>query len=74
MTETRTITFRVFRNPSGEPTCCADALTGAHCKFLGAKEFGLVPVCMAVGEDLHRASDAGWLVPNGDCPLWAGRP
>jgi hypothetical protein len=80
--ETRTLTIAAYRDAAGAPTCCANWDT-ARCRFLATRKLGLVEVCGATGQDLHRRP-ADWqrgdivarpddhlLRPADGCPVWA---
>lgn len=48
----------------GEKTCASEP--GKFCRFLGAKSFGTVPVCMLFENRLLNEKD-GWVLRHKDC-------
>ena len=72
MTEHATISVQRFRSPDGLPTCCLDHQAGDHCRFLGARNFGTVDVCM-LGEQRDLAPrSTGFQRPDAHCAVWEG--
>lgn len=74
MSEVATLTFSIYRDPQGEPTCCADARAGMMCQFLGARAFGTRPECRYPDVGSIRPADSGFFRPGSRCPLWAQKP
>ena len=57
-----------IRIEHGETTCAS--VPGKFCRFLGAKNFGTVPVCMLFNNNLHSHNDGpfkGWIARCVDC-------
>lgn len=83
MTEFATIKIERHRDPEGHPTCCRE-WGKQQCRFMGARKFGLIDVCMLDGVDLMRGAHGarlgdiatspaeGWVRPATGCPVWRG--
>lgn len=70
MSETKTITVEVFRDPDGKPTC---SLVWGHqsCQWVGSRAMGMKEICLLTGIDLRRVPNGvGFLQPVHSCPLW----
>ena len=69
--EPKTISVQRYRSPDGRPTCCLNHAAGLTCRFLGARKFGTVDVCL-LGErrDLApRTTD--FQRPDKLCEVWS---
>jgi hypothetical protein len=49
----------------GETTCASEP--GKFCRFLGATNFGTVPVCMLFGNQKLDENEEGWVKRCDDC-------
>lgn len=67
--EYATISVRRFRDPAGNPTCCADHPAGKTCRFLGVTHFGTRDTCM-LGEQQNLDSIDGYTRPDERCEVW----
>ena len=73
MDEFATIKIQRYRDPDGNPTCCA-AYDAKLCAFLGFRSLGMQAVCM-LGEQVDLSSRHGemsFLMPHARCRVWAG--
>lgn len=69
--EFATIKIQRFSTPDGKPTCAIGTGKDESCKFLGARNFGNVPVCMfGENQDLRRDGGYGFIEPHKDCAIW----
>ena len=73
MSEFTSISVERFRNPHGEPTCCADHVSRAACRFLGTSECGTVDICK-LGDQRGLYRIKHWLRPDEACDVWADEP
>lgn len=68
------ISFKRYRDKSGNPACAADFAAGKFCWFYQSIRFGTVEQCYFTGSGLNRrigdALTIGTLIPNNGCPLW----
>ena len=71
ITEYKTFTAPRYRDPNGAPTCCADMQSGQFCRFLGARNFGTVPVCMFGQDRQVYRGESGYLEPVASCWIWS---
>lgn len=70
MKESIAILVERHRDPDGQPTCCRE-WGKQQCRFMGARKFGLIDVCMLTGDDLNRDRNGrGWIRPAFGCPVW----
>lgn len=68
MSETKTITVEVFRDPDGKPTCSSDHKTGKCCGLMLTRKYGSIDFCGWTGEDIER--EGGFTRPHSLCPIW----
>ncbi len=80
VSETKTITVPVFRDPEGNPTCIANAETGEACPFFRVQKFGMHETCLFAAVETtglqtermqRRDNGKGFLIPLACCPLWS---
>ena len=78
MSETKTITVPVFRDPEGNPTCARNFKAGAVCQFYRTQRFGCHETCVFAKEShkgittaMERRGETGSLIPLACCPLWS---
>ena len=71
--------FEVFRDPSGNPTCCKNYQTGKFCRFLMSQSFGTDHTCFfadykgkgqGVSLENYGGNPEGYLKPCEQCPFW----
>ncbi len=63
--------IKLFRDPNGDPTCCANVKTGEFCRFLLTRRFGLVYACgLGRQRDLFD-QEGGYIRPDAECEVWA---
>lgn len=74
--ETVTLTIPRYRDPDGNPTCCADYPAGRSCPFLFSTNLGATDLCSAIMAHAflpklnRRDNGEGYIEPHRDCPLW----
>ncbi len=74
--ETVTLTIPRYRDPDGNPTCCADVASKRFCRFLFITYLGCADNCSAImGTEMfpeltRRDNGEGYIEPHRDCPLW----
>jgi hypothetical protein len=65
MKKTKTLTFEVFRDNLGKPTCCKNIQEKQFCTFLQNIKMGCVQVCGYLNKDLERGEEGvGFLIPD----------
>lgn len=68
--ETVTIQVVRYRDPSGQPTCCADRRAGLTCRFLATTHFGTRDVCTLRVDHELAPRTMGYQRPDDGCELW----
>jgi hypothetical protein len=74
--EVVTLSFPIYRDPEGKPTCCADVEARALCKFFAFSGVNAW-ACLYPGVNCALRDDdggiSGYLRPPKKCPLWKDR-
>ena len=68
--EHKAILVQRYRSPDGAPTCCADQPAGQVCRFLGARNFGTVDVCLLGGVRDLAPRTTDFQRPDSRCEVW----
>jgi hypothetical protein len=71
MKETKTLTFEMFRDKLGRPTCSKCFQEKQYCPFYQTRKMGMVDVCGFLNKHLERRENGvGTLIPDKECPIW----
>jgi hypothetical protein len=62
-----------YRDPEGNPTCCANVQTGEVCRFLGSRRMGAIDVCMLSEHRDLFPSSGGFQSPDDECLVWSAK-